>query len=171
MLFRGGTYGTMLRSEAYDFVRLGSFIERADNTARILDVKYHILLPEAAPVGGSVDFFHWSALLRSVAAYRSYHRLYRDAPSPRNVAEFLILKPEMPRSLISCLTEVEVHLENLARLHGRRAECHRMAGAIQSQLRYGRIDDVFQTGLHEFLTDFISRSNTLGSEISQCYLT
>lgn len=108
--------------------------------------------------------------MRSVAGTRSYHWLYRNDLTPANVAEFLILRAEMPRSLVFCLAEAEAHLDNLARLHGRRAEYHRLVGALHGRLRYGRIEEIFETGLHEYLTDFIERNNRLGTEIIRCYL-
>ena len=102
-LFRGVTFGTMLRDEAYHFIRLGTHIERADNTARILDVKYHTLLPSAADVGGAVDYYQWGALLRSVSGFESYRKIYSDVITPRRVAELLILRDDMPRSLHACM--------------------------------------------------------------------
>ena len=121
-LFRGVTFGTMLRDEAYHFIRLGTHIERADNTARILDVKYHILLPSAADVGGAVDYYQWGALLRSVSGFESYRKIYSDVITPRRVAELLILRDDMPRSLHSVH---EFHLRHagspVRRQHSREA--------------------------------------------------
>jgi uncharacterized alpha-E superfamily protein len=102
-LFRGVTFGTMLRDEAYHFIRLGTHIERADNTARILDVKYHVLLPSVRDVGGAVDYYQWGALLRSVSAFESYRKVYRDAITPLEVAELLVLRDDVPRSLHFCM--------------------------------------------------------------------
>ncbi len=104
--FRGVTFGTMLRDEGYQFIRLGTFMERADNTARIVDVKYHTLLPSAADVGGAVDYYQWSALLRSVSAFDSYRKVYRDVITPMKVAELLILRDDVPRSLHACMNEI-----------------------------------------------------------------
>ena len=97
-LFRGVTVGTMLRDEAFHFNRLGTFLERADNTARILDVKYHVLLPSLQDVGGAVDYYQWAAVLRSVSSFESYRKVYRDVITPVRVAELLILRDDMPRS-------------------------------------------------------------------------
>ena len=102
-LFRGVTFGTMLRDEAYHFIRLGTHLERADNTARILDIKYHILLPSAADVGGAVDYYQWASLLQSLSGFESYRKIYSDVITPRRVAELLILRDDMPRSLHSCM--------------------------------------------------------------------
>ncbi len=104
-LFRGVVFGTMLHDDAFRFIRLGTFIERADNTARILDVKYHVLLPETEQVGGYVDYYQWGALLRSVGAFRAYRRVYHDTVYPWRIAELLILRADMPRSLHHCYEE------------------------------------------------------------------
>ena len=100
-LFRGALLNTLLRRDNYYFSQIGGFIERADNTARILDVKYYLLLPTNQPVGGDVDTYQWETILRSVSAHRSYRHVFHAQYQPRNVAEFLILRPEMPRSLRS----------------------------------------------------------------------
>jgi uncharacterized alpha-E superfamily protein len=171
-LFNGAYASTMLRNDAFHFTRLGTFIERADNTARILDVKYHLLLPQGEGVGGALDYSQWQAILRSVSALRAYHWVYHERLQPWLVAELLILRPEMPRSLRSCYDEITRCLELIAEAYGgKRSECHRLAGEMHAQLRYGRTKGIFQTGLHEFLTEFIDRSLVLGDEISRCYLT
>ncbi len=171
LLFNGAYSNTMLRNDAYYFTRLGTFLERADNTARILDVKYHVLMPRHEEVGGALDYYHWQAILRSVSALRSYHWVYHDRLKPWLVAEFLILRPEMPRSLLSCYDQIIRTLELLAEAYGgKRGECHRVAGELHARLRFGRIQDIFQSGLHEFLTEFVDRSVTLGDAISTLYL-
>lgn len=169
--FGGAVVNTMLRSDAYWFVRLGTFVERADNTARILDVKYHVLLPRSESVGGLLDYYQWTAILRSVSALRAYHWVYRDRLQPWHVAELLILRPEMPRSLYSCLEEIVRYLDRIAEAYGARGECHRVAGQMHAHLRYSKIDRIFQGGLHEFLTEFIDSSIVLGDEIRRQYLT
>ncbi|HCO90836.1 MAG TPA: hypothetical protein DIT40_07680 [Alphaproteobacteria bacterium] len=168
--FRGSTYGSMLRNDGFFFTRLGTFIERGDNTARILDVKYHVLLPQTERVGGSLDHYQWAAILRSVSALGSYHWLYRDNLKPWQIAELLILRPEMPRSLSACLAEVNNYLDRLSSAYGASGETQRLAGQLHAELRYGRIDQIFQSGLHEFLTDFIGKNIHLSSEISTQYL-
>ena len=170
-LFNGAYANTMLRNDAYYFTRLGTFLERADNTARLLDVKYHVLLPESEGIGGALDYYQWQAILRSVSALRSYHWVYHDRLKPWLVAELLILRPEMPRSLVSCYEEIARTLDLLAASHaGKRGECHRLAGEVYARLRYGRIQAVFELGLHEFVTEFINRSLILGDEIASLYL-
>ncbi len=169
-LFRGTLYGTMLRDEAYYFSRLGTFLERADNTARILDVKYHVLLPEGEDVGGGVDHYQWMTVLRAVSALRSYHYLYRENPKPWKIAELLVLRREMPRSLVSCMGEIMANLEGLAEQYGGRSPSHRLAGKMFSELKFTSAEEVFQGGLHEFLTKFISRNNRLGEGITRDYM-
>jgi len=170
--FSGAYQTTMLRNEIYWFTRLGVFLERADNTARILDVKYHVLLPqESSGVGGMLDYYQWTSVLRAVSAVRAYQWVYREEVKPWNVAELLMLRPEMPRSLRRCYDEITIALDEVSRIHGgRRGEAHRLAGAIAAELRYGRIADIFQSGLHERLTDIIDRSADLGGEISAFYM-
>jgi len=170
--FSGAYETTMLRNENYWFVRLGTFLERADNTARILDVKYHLLLPqESSGVGGMLDYYQWTSVLRAVSAVRAYQWVYREEVRPWNVAELLILRPEMPRSLRACYENITHCLDELSKVHGgKRGECHRLAGAIAAELRFGRISDIFQTGLHETLTIHIERAEELGDHISNLYM-
>ena len=170
LLFTGSAVATMTRGDSYWFTRLGTFIERGDNTARILDVKYHVLLPTYERVGGRLDYARWSAILRAASAIRGYHHIYQREIQPWLVAEFLILRPEMPRSLIRCFDEITHDLDVLARIYGSSGECHRLAGRIHAQLKYGRIDEIYQTGLHDFLTEFIDSNINLGDEIAKHYL-
>jgi len=166
-LFRGVTFGTMRRDDAYNFTRLGTHIERADSTARILDVKYHILLPSVKDVGGAVDYYQWSAVLRSVSAFESYRKVYRDVITPIRLAELLILRQDIPRSLHFCLRQVHETLD-LVR-NDRSAEAQRQAGVLLSKLRYGRISDIFATGLHEYLTDHLDAMQVLSTEVQKCF--
>jgi uncharacterized alpha-E superfamily protein len=167
-LFRGVSFGTMLRDDAFRFVRLGTFIERADNTARLLDVKYHLLLPDEEEIGGAVDYYEWSAVLRSVSAFQAYQKVFSDTIEPWRVAELLVLRDDMPRSLHACFDEITPILEQLS---GRRnSECRRIAGELHARLHYGRMDEIFQEGLHEFLEDFVTCNNNLGVEIQRSFL-
>jgi uncharacterized alpha-E superfamily protein len=172
LLFNGAYTNTMLRTDSFYFLRLGTFLERADNTARILDVKYHILLPSFEKVGGSIDYYQWAAILRSVSARRSYHVLYKGRVVPWQVAEMLILRPEMPRSLRACYEQVMQNLDILAgRYEGRSGAPHRFTGETLAKLRYSSIEDIFETGLHEFLTETIERTLEIGTEIDAFYLS
>jgi uncharacterized alpha-E superfamily protein len=228
-LSRGVTVGTMLQDEAFHFLRIGSFLERADNTARLLDVKFHAVDSEffgagmgprlsrngrpaasgnGAPsatepsVGDAVppsrsqgngqaqsqlqgagpslsqsqgngrdieyDFYHWSAILRSVSGFEVYRKVYRDVIRPERVAELLILRPDMPRSLAACMQEVMSNLQFVANEQSK--DTLRLAGRLHADLRYGRIDEILATGLHAFLTQFLERVNTLGVGISRDFL-
>lgn len=170
MSFRGAVLGTMLRNENYYFSQLGNFIERADNTARILDVKYFILLPKPTDVGSDLDAHQWAQILRSVSAHRAYRWFYRDsAYKPWLVAEFLILREEMPRSLFFAYQWIFTALSGLAAIHGKTYACHGQAGDILAMLRSGRMEDIFQSGLHEYLQHFITANNALSLEIGRTY--
>jgi uncharacterized alpha-E superfamily protein len=166
-LSRGITYGTLLRDDRFRFQRLGTYLERADNTARILDVKYHILLPSLNDVGGVADYYQWGALLRSVSAFEAYRNVYRDQITPKRVAELLILRPDMPRSLCACLDEVNYLLQQI---NGPRAgELLRRCGLLHGELRFGSVDDIFTRGLHEYLSAFLERIYDLGDLINTTY--
>jgi len=168
-LFRGVTVGTALRDQAFHFNRLGTFLERADNTARILDVKYHVLLPSIEDVGGAVDYYQWAAVLQSVSGFESYRKVYRDVITPLRVAELMILRKDMPRSLHACMAEAYEMLQVLSTQQA--AEAVRVAGELHAELHFGRIEKIFSLGLHEYLTGFLTRNNTLGGEINRGFFT
>jgi uncharacterized alpha-E superfamily protein len=168
--FDGSAYRTMLRNDAYWFTRLGIYLERADNTARILDVKYHLLLPAQEHVGGPLDYFQWAAILRSVSALTSYHWVYRESLKPWLVADLLILKDEMPRSLASCYENIVRYLDDIADVYGRQGPSQRLARGIRTRLQNSRMDGIFQSGLHEFIQEFIADNNRVGQTITQQYL-
>ena len=171
LLFNGAYTNTMLRNDAFYFIQLGTYLERADNTARMLDVKYHVLLPDADRVGGALDYSQWESMLRAVSALRAYHWVYHERLAPWMIADLLILRPEMPRSLRACFTQITRYLDLLVQAYGgKRGECHRRAGEIEARLRYGRIDAIFQSGLHEFLTAFIDDTTQFGSDLADFYL-
>ena len=171
-LSRGVTVGTMLMDEALYFMRLGTFLERADNTARLVDVKFHAVQSDfygnANGKDQEYDFYHWSAILRSVSGFEVYRKVYRDVIKPERVAALLILRADMPRSLHASLNEVVNNLSMVA--NDANSETHRRAGKLCSELKYGRIDEILATGLHAYLTQFLDRINDLGAHISQEYL-
>jgi uncharacterized alpha-E superfamily protein len=171
-LSRGVTLGTMLQDEAFHFLRLGTFLERADNTARLLDAKFHAVASEffGNPAARDIeyDFYHWSAILRSVSGFEVYRKVYRDVIRPERVAELLILRPDMPRSLAACINEVVANLRVVA--NAQSAETLRRAGRLHADLQYGRIDEILATGLHAWLTQFLERVGGLGSGISRDFL-
>lgn len=167
-LFRGVSFGTMLRDDAFRFVRLGTFMERADNTARILDVKYHLLLADGEEVTSTVDYYEWSALLRSVSAFQAYQKVFSDSIEPARVAELLILREDMPRSLHACYGEITTILDQLS---GRRDnECRRLAGELHARMHYGKMIEIYKEGLHEFLGAFIRANNQLGIEMQRSFI-
>jgi len=187
-LSRGVTVGTMLQDESFHFLRIGSFLERADNTARLLDVKFHAVESEYHGGGNGqsqsqgngqgqaqgqgrdieVDFYHWSGILRSVSGFEVYRKAYRNVIRPEKVAELLILRPDMPRSMAACMHEVVINLQKVA--NEQSADTLRRAGRLQADLQYGRIDEILATGLHAYLTQFLERVNTLGVGISRDFL-
>jgi uncharacterized alpha-E superfamily protein len=172
-LSRGVTVGTMLQDEALHFLRIGTFLERADNTARLLDVRFQALGGEdliAHPTREhqEVDFYHWSAILRSVSGFEIYRKVYRNVIRPELVAELLVLRPDMPRSLAASTNELVANLQQVANEHS--SETLRKAGRLQSDLRYGRIDEILATGLHAYLTQFLDRVGDLGVGISGDFL-
>ena len=171
LLFDGSAYRTMLRNDAYWFSRLGLYVERADNTARILDVKYHMLLPAQEKVGGPLDYFQWAAILRSVSALTAYHWVYRESLKPWLIADLLILKDQMPRSLASCYDNLVRFLDAIAHAYGRQGAAQRHARAMHARLEHSRMTEIFQHGLHEFITEFITDNNRLDAAVTKQYLT
>ena len=190
-LSRGVTFGTMLHDQAFHFLRIGSFIERADNTARLLDVKFQrngdpfgmtnargvvngaaqgqrLLAEDAEGKDVEYDFYHWSAVLRSMSGFEIYRKVYRDVIRPERVAELLILRHDMPRSLAGCMNELLQNLELVA--NEQSGETLRAAGRLAADLRYARIDEIIDAGLHAFLTQFLERVGTLGVGISRDFL-
>jgi uncharacterized alpha-E superfamily protein len=168
--YDGSAMRTMLRNDAYWFSRLGLYIERADNTARVLDVKYHVLLPQDAEVGGGIDYYQWAAILRSVSALVSYQWVYHQNLRPWLVADLLILREEMPRSLAACYGALSRHLGDIAHRYGTSGAAQRQARSAHARLSNRTIQDIFQHGLHEFLQEFIADNNRLGLAITNQYL-
>ncbi len=170
LMFDGAAHRTQLREATYWFMRLGTAIERADNTARLLDVKYHLLLPRSEPVGGSLDYFQWTTLLRTVSALTAYRWVYRDSIKPWLVADLLIFNRAMPRSLIACTQDSVWMLDQLAARSGQRGPANRIAAQALRDLERSDIDTLFQSGLHEFLTGFVIGNNRLGAAIAEQHL-
>ncbi|MCI1835357.1 alpha-E domain-containing protein [Achromobacter sp. HNDS-1] len=180
-LARGVTIGTMLEDEALYFLRIGMHLERADNTARMLDVKFHERdgngTPQQqqdgrgeGPASGALqsEFYRWSALLSSVSGLEIYRKVYRDVITPDRVAELLMLHPDMPRSLLAAMRAVS---EDLARVSNQRStETQRRAGMLCAELQFGRVEDILRSGLHQYLEHFLDRINDLGNRISQDFL-
>ena len=173
-LSRGVVLGTMLQDEAFNFLRLGTFLERADNTARLLDVRFHAIQRDYHGVdanrknGQQFDFYHWSALLRSVSAFEVYRKVYRDVITPERVVDLLVLRADMPRSLHACMREVVFNLQAVA--HDGALNSQRKAGRLLADVQFSRIDEILDAGLHAYLTQFLERVNQLGGCITKDYL-
>lgn len=169
MLVRGAVDGSMLRNENYNFIRLGTFIERGDNTARILDVKYYVLLPSLAWVGSSLDNVQWESVLRSVAGDRAYRWLNAGAMDPRGIAEFLLLDRRFPRSLAFCVDKLRSNLAGLAHQYGAEASAHEQMRNLGTRFHQADIKAIFEAGLHEFITEFIAANRQVAQAIERDY--
>ncbi|MEY2657211.1 MAG: hypothetical protein RL442_2045 [Pseudomonadota bacterium] len=171
-LSRGVTVGTMLVDEALYFMRLGTFLERGDNTARLLDVKFNAVDSDfyglASDQDQEYDFYHWSAILRSVSGFEIYRRVYRNVIQPDRVAELLVLRPDIPRSLLSCMNEVVNNLDSVCESSSC-LSC-RLAGKLRADLKFTTIDEILKQGLHAFLVQFLEQINQIGAEISREFL-
>jgi uncharacterized alpha-E superfamily protein len=168
--YDGAAHRTMLRNDSYWFSRLGLYIERADNTARILDVKYNILLPEPETIGGSLDYFQWASILRAVSALNAYHWVYRTSLKPWLIADLLILRMEMPRSLIACYDNIVRFLDSIGQTYGQKGTAQVQAHQVMTRLLKSSTKEIFQSGLHEFVTTFVEDNTRLGTTICQQYL-
>lgn len=166
---RGALHGTMMRNDIYDFCRLGTFIERADNTARILDVKYHVLLPSTQPVGSRLDNVQWDNILRSISAQRAYRWRNPGEMTAHDIAEFVIFDSRMPRSLVFCFNKIYEKLDYLAHTYGQRHPCHERATEARDRLLGHDIASVFTMGLHEFLIECIQETATVARLIEADY--
>ena len=167
-LSRGVQLGTMVKDDAFYFMRLGTFIERADNTARILDVKFEMLEQRADTSAQSLDYYHWAAVLRSVSGFEVYRKVYRDVITPERVAGLLILNGDWPRSLAASMTEVGQIVERVT--NGRSEATSRLAAQLSAELRGARVGDILDGGLHAYLVDFLARVNDLASRVSRDFL-
>jgi uncharacterized alpha-E superfamily protein len=169
MIF-GAAQVTLLRDEAYNFLQLGAFLERADNTARILDIKFHALRPDGNPHAQELDYFAWSEVLACIGAVRTYRRIYRSALDPMKVAELMMLRRDVPRSVHHCLWMVDLSMRELAEAYGSHGEADRLAGELHARLRYARIDQVFEMGLNKFLGGVRDDITTLSDDIGRQFL-
>jgi uncharacterized alpha-E superfamily protein len=165
-LFRGAIAGTMRRGEAFTFCRLGTFVERADNTARFLALKWALLMPSVGKQMSAEDYYRWGALLRAFSAFKAYREVYSVIIEPRRVAELLVLRPDMPRSLFACVDEERLLLRNLRR----NAACTRHAERIHNRLEVSRIDSILRSGLSRYLDDFVRHNNDLHDMIGQEFM-
>lgn len=170
-LVRGAIDATLLRNDGYDFLNIGYHLERADNTARMLDVKYYVLLPRVDFVGSGLDNYQWSTLLRALSAHRAFHWAYGGEVTAAKIAHFLILNRQCPRALITCIEGANHHLDRLARGYGRSTPAQGAVRTLLAELAETNAELIFEEGLHEFLTRFIRDVSALGARINESYLS
>jgi uncharacterized alpha-E superfamily protein len=169
-MVRGSIDATLLRNDGWDFLNTGFFLERADNTARLMDVKYYVLLPKVEFVGSGLDNYQWTTLLRAMSSHRAFHWAYGGEVTAGKIAHFLILNSQCPRSLITCVEGMNLHLDRLARGYHRRTAAQDKARNMLAELAEMRVEDIFDEGLHDFLTRFIGEVAVLGGLIRDSYL-
>lgn len=165
----GALDGSMLRNEGFHFARSGTYIERAESTARILDMKYFLLLPSLGHVGSSLDTGQWDQVLRSVAGASAYGWLNAGYVDARGIVEFLVLDDRFPRSLAFCRSALRDNLASLARMHGDRGRCHELMAEADMRVSNITVDDIFDQGLHEFLIEFMSNNAAIADAIAEDY--
>lgn len=170
-MVRGAIEATLLRDAGYDFLNLGYHLERADSTARLMDVKYYVLLPRADYVGTGLDNYQWTTLLRAMSAHRAFHWAYGGEVTAAKIAHFLILNPQCPRALITCVQGLNTHLDRLTKAYRRTSTAQAQARVALAGLTETRVDDVFEEGLHEFLTRFITDMAGVGLAVHETYLS
>jgi uncharacterized alpha-E superfamily protein len=168
-LVRGALHGTMLRNDIFNFARIGTFIERADNTARILDVKYYVLLPSISQIGSPLDNVQWETVLRSVGGQRSYRWLNGAEITPAGIVDFLILDERMPRSLVFCVRKMAGNLGFLETEYGARHPCQEQAEALLGRLSSATTESIFDAGLHEFIVEFLGDVAGLAAQVEHDY--
>lgn len=167
---RGAHINTQLHDDGSDFFNIGCFIERADNTARLLDIKYHVLLPTIDMVGKEIDNYQWTSLLRGVSAYRAFNWVYHGEQSPEKIADFLILNVICPRSLRYCTAQISDHLNRISEIYGMYSPAQHLATRLHEELKVSQIRFVLKDGLHEFLMQFIVKNNQLANMVSESFL-
>lgn len=170
-MVRGSIDATLLRGDGYNFLNLGYYLERGDATARLMDVKYYVLLPRAGYVGTGADNDQWMMLLRALSSNRAFHWAYGGEITAAKIAHFLILNPQCPRSLITCVAGANNHLSRVASLYGRSSAAQTRATALQSLLDHSTPETIFDEGLHDFLTRFIGLTADLAQSINDTYLS
>jgi uncharacterized alpha-E superfamily protein len=170
-MVRGSIDATLLRNDGFNFLNIGYYLERADNTARLMDVKYYVLLPRVEFVGSGLDNYQWTTLLRAMGAHRAFHWAYGGEVTAAKIAHFLILNPQSPRSLITCVAGMANHLSRLAKAYGRETEAQGRARQMLADLEGETVDRIFDEGLHEYLTRFIRDAAGLGQAIHEVYLS
>ncbi|WP_299141526.1 alpha-E domain-containing protein [uncultured Tateyamaria sp.] len=168
-IVRGASHGSMVRNDIYNFCRIGTFFERADNTARILDQKYYILLPSVRLVGSASDNVQWDTILRATSTTRAYQTLHEGETDPRAIAQFLILDGRLPRSLAFCYGKIGENLGFIGQEYDTRHPCHALAETLCHKFKAHDMNAIFDYGLHEFISDFLADSARLGRQIEIDY--
>ncbi|MBC7141515.1 MAG: alpha-E domain-containing protein [Rhodobacteraceae bacterium] len=168
---RGAIDTTLLRNDGYDFLGLGYRLERADNTARLIDVKYYVLLPRADYVGTGLDSYQWTTLLRALSAHRAFHWAYGGEITPAKVAHFLIFNRQCPRSLLTSIAGAAAHLDHLATAYERVTPAQDAAESLRDEVAGLTVEQVFDEGMHEFLTRFIRQIDRIGAVVHETYLS
>ncbi|MCB2116045.1 MAG: alpha-E domain-containing protein [Rhodobacteraceae bacterium] len=168
---RGAIDATLLRNDGHDFLEIGYRLERADNTARLIDVKYYVLLPRADYVGTGLDSYQWTTLLRALSAHRAFHWAYGGEVTAAKIADFLILNRQCPRSLLTAISGAAYHLDRIAVSYGRLTPAQDNADALRDELDALKVEAIFEEGMHEFLTRFIRRASALSSVVHETYLS
>ncbi len=170
-MLRGAIDATLLRNDGFNFLNIGYYLERGDNTARLMDVKYYVLLPRVEFVGSGLDNYQWTTLLRAMGAHRAFHWAYGGEVTAAKIAHFLILNPQSPRSLITCVAGIANHLTRIARAYGRETGAQARAQAMLARLEGETVERIVEEGLHEYLTRFIGESAGLGQAVHEAYLS
>ncbi len=170
-MLRGAIEATLLRNDGYDFLNIGFALERADNTARLMDVKYYVLLPRVEFVGSGLDNYQWTTLLRAMGAHRAFHWAYRGEVTAAKIAHFLILNRQCPRALITCAEAASQHLDRLAAAYGMRGAVQDRAARLVADISRLTVEQVFEEGLHEYLSRFIGEIAALASLVDDSYLS
>ncbi|MBC7139437.1 MAG: alpha-E domain-containing protein [Defluviimonas sp.] len=170
-MVRGAIDATLLRNDGWDFLGLGYTLERADNTARLMDVKYYVLLPRADYVGSGLDNYQWTTLLRAMSSHRAFHWAYGGEITAGKIAHFLILNPQCPRSLLTATEGATAHLDRLARGYHNSTAAQSRARALLGEIAEMSVDDIFEEGLHEFLSRFIGDVGEVSHLVGEIYLS
>ena len=170
-LLRGAIDATLLRGPGFNFLNIGYYLERGDSTARLMDVKYYVLLPRVDFVGSGLDNYQWTTLLRAMGAQRAFHWAYGGEVTAMKIADFLIRNPQSPRSLATCTAGLTNHLGRLAKAYGRETEAQDSAQNLAAEIAAATVEAIFDEGLHEFLTRYIAEAATLANAIHASYLS
>jgi uncharacterized alpha-E superfamily protein len=170
-MVRGAIDATLLRNDGWDFLNLGYALERADSTARLMDVKYYVLLPRVEFVGSNLDNYQWTTLLRALSAHRAFHWAYGGEVTPAKIAHFLILNPQCPRALVTCVQAINMHLDRLAKAYRRTTDAQAQARSVMAGIAEAKVEEIFDEGLHEFLTRFIEDIARIGGAVHDGYLS